>query len=235
MTAPALTPWRLIRVHFAWVPILPLFFTLLMGWAAGDTDYLSERLARDGIDTTAEVLRLSRSEQRRDNSPVQYTHHATVRFTALDGTERTETLDVSLSYYDRARVGQIVPLRMVPDEPRALELEPGTTGRSSWVFGIGAAVFLLATLGSAYVVYADMPSMLRAARRGQARQARVTGMTDTGWKVSDDSLWRLEWTDETGLRGESRRRRRAALPGIGDTITVHHDPRDNRTWWVGDF
>lgn len=239
MSAPAspprLTLRRLFSVHFLWVPFVPLVFTLLMGWAWGDTGYLADRLRTDGVDTTAEVMALRVNERRDSDGDLIRTFVAVIAFD--DGTRfsRDEPVEVSRGFYETLSVGQMVPVRYVPDEPRALEVEPGKNNRNSWLFGIAALLFLMPTIGAFYVVWGNLPSMWRAARSGITRQARVTGITETGWKVNQHHLYRVEWRDQTGLTGQSRRRRHGALPKVGETITVHLDPRADRTWWQGDF
>lgn len=234
-TIPSLSPLRLMRVHYLWVPLLPLAFALLMLIAGGGQGSLADALARDGIDTTAEIRGLMVETETDRNGNESYKYHVTVRFTAQDGLPRTARVLTSRGYYADHAVGQRVPLRYSPSTEDAVELEPGSLRTGSRLFLGAAVIFGLAGLAAAWERFRHLPSMLRAAHGGQMRQARVTGHKDTGWKLNDTALYTMTWTDESGTQGQSRRRLRANLPDSGETITVCIDPRGARGWWVGDL
>ena len=185
---PSLSPLRLVRVHFLWVPFLPLAFALLMAVASGGQGSLADALDRDGIDTTAEIRGMVIQTETDSNGNESYKYFVTVRFTAQDGLPRSERIQTSRGYYADHSVGQQVPLRYSPSVEAALELEPGWLESGSWAFFGASVIFGLAGLAALWERFHALPSMIRAARGGQTRRARVTGHRDTGWKLNDSTL-----------------------------------------------
>lgn len=77
----------------------------------------------------------------------------------------------------------------------------------------------------------DTASMWRAARRGEVRQAVVTGHEATRWHSGGFFLRRLTWQDAVGARGHWGPARGDTLPDKGTRIIVYADPVTGRTWW----
>ncbi len=78
-------------------------------------------------------------------------------------------------------------------------------------------------------------SALRAARRGEVREARVIAHARAGRRRGAPR--RLAWRDARGQRGESRPRPEGALDHlpVGSVVVVYADPLTGRGWWEEDL
>jgi hypothetical protein len=78
-------------------------------------------------------------------------------------------------------------------------------------------------------------SAVRATRRGEVREARVTSHARAGRRRGAPR--RLAWSDARGVRGQSRPRADGALDPwpVGSVIVVYADPLTGRGWWEEDL
>jgi hypothetical protein len=78
-------------------------------------------------------------------------------------------------------------------------------------------------------------SAVRAASRGEVREARVTAHARAGRRRGAPR--RLAWCDARGARGQSRPRPEGALDRwpVGSVVVVYADPLTGHGWWEEDL
>lgn len=225
---------RLFLRHHLWIPLIPLMIALGFAGVGGSLLVRERELARDGVDAVAVIthrsIRTSRDSD--GNTRTHYRLHYIFNPTSDQHVEGVQ--DVRSRFYNAVRVGQEVPVRFLPRNPGVNAVEP--TGV------IFPAIFLLVGLSTGLVglgivgyMLRNKASILRAARKGEVREARVTGHEATNVQINGRTQYRFAWIDAAGAEGRSAMTDYRKLPQTGQVVTVYIDPRSGRGWWEGDF
>lgn len=225
---------RLARRHLLWLPLLPLAFALVFGTIGAVQVQKARLFAREGVDGSAQVVaREIRSRRDRDGNTTTE-RIVTYRFQSLSGETVQGVEAVSRGLYDSLAPGQPVAVRYLPGNPAVNTLEPGIGAFEVIILGVGLLALGIGG-GLAAFLLRNKLSILRAARRGEVREARVTGHVVTGVKVNGRTQYRFRWVDAAGQEGESAMAALGDLPAEGAVVAVYVDPRTGRDWWEGDF
>jgi hypothetical protein len=107
-----------------------------------------------------------------------------------------------------------VHVRSWTKDPRSFEIGPEPAAGSAWGSLIAAAITGVAA-----------PLLVLTAER---REVGITGQTDGSEKANSRALWRASWRAADGAVGVSTPILRAALPGLGRTVTILVDPTGRR-------
>lgn len=230
-----ITLGRLIRRHYLWVPLLPVAFAVLFGLIAQSMRENANRLAVHGIEGIATVTDRDIRVRRDSDGNQQRDHYLTYRFSLPAGDTVSFRRTVSEGFYRRTGLGMELPVRYIPHDPATHELEPGSTAQGSWIFGALALVLGGVGAASVWIIGRRKASLLRAARHGEVRQARVTQIEPANIVVNGQPRYRLRWTDAAGDEGHSGPHPLKALPEPGSVIVVYVDGRTRTGWWEEDF
>lgn len=226
--------WRVVGRHYLWLPVIPAVLALILGgvgwllWAEART------MARDGVQAVAVVTdrriltQTDRDGSRSTRYVVAYRFNPSSDQT-VDGDDQ-----VSRALYDQLAVGQSVTVRFLPDDPARNDLEPDGPWLPAFLLAL-AGVALVVALGLGRMFGGRKLSILRAARAGEVREARVTGHVTTNVQVNGRTQFRFAWTDAAGVPGQSALMDLRALPETGSVVRIYVDPRSGRGWWEGDF
>lgn len=195
----------------------------------------SQRLQREGVETTAELTRVYRSEDRDTDGTRSYSYHVAFRFT-VDGKLYEDNQTVSNAFYQTVGTGQRVPVRYLANDPSISEIEPGAT--ATWAFyarlaaiGLGFAALMAARAGWNR---ARLAAWLF--RHGVEDSAVVTDHVESWLRINDGSRWRARFRTANGREGETYLARQRNLPPVGMTIYVLSDPDGRRdSVWSGDL
>lgn len=134
----------LFNRHF-WLSIPFFLFSLGLGLTGLVIGGRASDLARDGVETVAEVLaRETWSTRGSAGGPATVHHQLTVRF--LDTALEPVVLDLPApqTLYDSVAAGDRIPVRHLPEDPETAELVAGTTAIDAAGFGQIALVMALA-------------------------------------------------------------------------------------------
>lgn len=222
---------RLFTRHFIWAPLIPALIALITGAIASHQLRTAELLDIYGIEATATITArdIRRSRDSEGNERVEY--YVTARFQPATGPEVTTRHSVSRTRFEALPPGTETPLRYVGHDPAISEIEPGRAALTGRILGWLAAAGMVVALGIAFWVGRRKASLFRAARRGEVRQARVTGRVVTNTRINGHRQYRLTWTDAAGSAGRSGLFRAEVLPPEGSVIVVYVDGRSGRGWW----
>lgn len=225
---------RLFFRHWLWLPLFSLVFALVFTTAGAVFLNEARRMARDGLDTVAVIthrnIRTSRDSD--GNTRTHYRLHYIFNPTSDQHVEAAQ--DVSSRFYNSVQVGQEVPVRYLPYDPGRNALEPPGRVLPVVFLAIGLAASAI-TLSLVFVLGRNKLSLIRAARLGEVRQARVTGHEITNTQVNGRTQYRFGWLDAAGAEGRSAMTDYRELPEIDSVVAVYIDPRSGRGWWEGDF
>lgn len=223
-----------------WVAAIPLVIGLVAAFAWVQIADRSARFDDAGVEVTATVT--GKRESRRMGGSGTRTTDYYVRVSYSTGSALEGTLDihfaeeqVSSGFYERVSRGDKVPVRVLPDEPGTVEIEPGATSSNALWAGVAGAVFIL--LGLALIGFG-----IRAAAR--AIRIRDSGV-ETEARADDIVVQgqfrtlKFSFTDEQGQprSAKSRPARARRFEGIapGAPVRVFYDPeRPERAYWEGD-
>ena len=225
--------WRAYaRNPFLWVGLLCLCLALLFLPIGGLHLRDAQRLASDGVDTTATVVDHATHTSRTNNGNRRTSYSVTLRYSDQRGGQHTTRLSVSSETYQRLGIGRQTPVRYVASDPTIAEVEPGENRRNGLIMaGVGGASALGAALLLVFFLRSSA-AQRRAMARGERRQARIVAHHQVG--KARARTFSAEWTDGH-TTGRSRTLKEAALPAIGTTITVCIDPVSGKGWWVDDL
>jgi hypothetical protein len=227
---------RLFVRHWLWVPLIPLLAGVifsLIGWVVIAE---ANRLERDGVDTVATVTaRDIRTETDRDgNRTTRY--YVSYRFTPTSDQTVNARDSVARTTYDAAQVGQGVAVRYLPDDPGVSRLSSEGTGRGGgMIFGLVGLVLLMAGGGLGWWLLRGKLSAIRAARRGEVREAEVLDHQPTNTSVNGRTQYRFRWIDASRQEGLSTMMDYNRLPAPGTVLKVYVDPRTGRGWSELDY
>ena len=233
----------LLQRQRAWLAGIPLVIALIAGTLALVQSQRQQTFQTEGVETEARILN-TRERVRRttssDGSPRrERSYFADYEFESADGTTHQGEERVTASFYRNTNRGDTVPIRYMPDNPDQVSLDPSYQGGLIRALVI---VTLIALGISAYAIpryWRRTAAMLRAAREGAARQAKVQDYLPSRARIGDEpASWRLHWRDETGAEGESLNQGRMWLMAharVGDTITVMVDPVSEQAFWERDL
>ena len=226
----------------AWLAGIPLVIALVAASAAVVQSHRQQTFQTEGIETRAQVLNTRESVRRivtGDGSRRERQYFVEYRFDTADGVTQQGEARVTASFYRDTDPGDTVPIQYMPDDPEQIILDQSWGRGFVWAFSI-VALISLGIAGYAIRHYwRRTAAMLRAARRGTARQANVIDHLPSRTRIGDEpAFWRLHWRDETGGEGESLNQGRMWLMAhgrIGDTITVLVDPVSRQSFWDRDL
>ena len=201
---------------WGWVPLLCfLVATLaLYAWRAAGDD--ARALARDGIAVEARITDLDHFETRRvGDSHRSEDFLVTVAYSSGKATDNTlelheERRSVSESFFAGLVMGQTLTIRMLPDEPGLIEVEPG------WVEGNASAA-----------------GAQRMRTRGHPRKGEVVEIHS----VEGYQILRYRWRGGDGGQHEGRSPaigKASVLVGLkpGDSVDLLEDPlHPDRAIW----
>jgi hypothetical protein len=160
-----------------------------------------------------------------------------LRFADARGQVHTVREDIGARRWNRLETGDTLPVRYAESDPSVIETREGETARTALWLGIAAAAMGAAALGLTARALRRAASLIRAARRGEVREARVTDHARTGTTINKVRQYRLAWTDATGAEGRSMLHpldRLAPWPP-GSVAVVYADPRTGDTFWEEDI
>ena len=225
--------WRLgaLRVLF------PLLFAVSFGGVGLYTFQQAQLLDRYGIDGIATIEDKYTRTGRDSDGRTTVTYYLSYTFRPEGGSPLSDTESVQRSFYNQVRAGDEVPIRYVSHRPEVNEIEPGANRLIGWIFGGVGLIAAIVTVGLAWWMWKRKLSVLRAATKGEVRQARVTGMRQTNVQKNNRQMYVLQWVDASGQEGESRMYTHDALSDYpaGSVIVVYVDPKTGRGWWEEDF
>lgn len=228
--------WRRLFVrHFIWVPAIPLVVALVLGGFGWHNLKLAQVLELHGVEAVATItnreIRRSRDSEGRERTEyrVYYT------FRPATGPAAEGRASVSRTTYNQLTPGTETPVRYVLHDPAISEIEIGGTLWLGRLFMLIAVPIGAVGLGLALWIGRRKVSLLRAARRGEVREARVTAHHLTNVQVNGRSQYRMTWLDAAGVEGQSGMHDLQDLPPEGSVIVVYVDPRSGRGWWEDEF
>lgn len=226
--------WRVFVRHHLWVPLIPLMVALVTGFIGLGLWNSAHQMAREGVEAVAQVT------DRRIRTTTDSDGNRTTRYIVSyafrpSSDQRVEAEDaVSRDFYDGLEVGGPVSVRFLPSDPARSQLQPaGVAGPVALLIVAVVAAGIMVVL--AWFFWGNKLSILRAARSGEVREARVTGSEATNVQVNGRTQYRVTWTDAAGQPGRSAMMDYQALPRAGEVLRIYVDPRTGRGWWENDF
>lgn len=226
--------WRVFVRHHLWVPLIPLLVAVVTGVIGLGLWNSASQMARDGVEAVAQVTdrRIRTTTDSDGNRTTRYSVSYTFRPSSDQRVEAEDT--VSRAYYDRVEVGGQVSVRFLPSDPARSQLEPaGVVAPVALLTVAVVAAGIMVVL--AWFFWGNKLSILRAARSGEVREARVTGSETTNVQVNGRTQYRATWMDAAGQTGRSAMMDYQALPKTGEVLRIYIDPRSGRGWWENDF
>lgn len=226
---------RLIRRQMLWLPLVPLFVALVFGAVAWQEARHASLLERHGVDTLARVTGREARVERDDDNNRYVAYYLSYTYDAGLGDVFDSSRSVGPALYDRTRVGDEIPLRFVFHQPDLHAIESGDSRFIATIFGLFTALFGAVALALGLWMARRSASLIRAARYGEVREARVTGHRASTFSVNNVPLMQATWQDAIGQTGLSTPMRPEFLPAVDSVIVVYVDPVEGQGWWAGDF
>ena len=223
--------WR----HYLWVPLIPaavaaVFLTLAAGRFA-----TADLLERHGVTVTGQVIDTEIIRRRNQNGANSTDHYLIYSFRTLAGEEGRGRGGVSISRFNASPIGTPIAVTYAEVDPSISTLDPSEPRLSAWDFAVGGAVASIGAGVLGWVMLRLKRSALRAARRGEVRQARVRALSPGSLRVRGEQYYQMEWIDAAGQTGQSRNHPLARLPQREAVIVVYVDPETGRGWWENDL
>ncbi|MCC5986420.1 MAG: DUF3592 domain-containing protein [Pararhodobacter sp.] len=237
MKRPGVSIYAILMRQRAWLLAFGLVFTVAFGAVSLILSAEARQLAQHGVEAEATIVSLDTRTRRDSDGNRRTTYLVTYRFDLPGGETQRNRDTVSRGYYRSVSRGDQVTMRYLPDDPATAELERGSARRNSILFGLVALVAAGGTGGAAWWFWQRSAAMIRAARRGAKRTARVIAHVDSRARVNDRPLFQLHWMDSAYQEGHSLKHRAEELADwpAGSEITVYVDPQTGQAFWEEDL
>lgn len=226
--------WRLFTRHWLWLPVLLMVFGLVVAGLGGNEYRRNRQLDRSGVDGIAVIEDRSIHTRRDSEGRTRTSYRVRFSFAPASGDRISAQRNVAPGFYGSVRVGDQVPVRYLPDRPQVNAIGPMRRREPLIFLLIGLAVVAGAS-GFALVLGRNKLSLIRAARHGEIREARVTAHEQTNVQVNKRQQYRFSWFDAAGASGRSAMLDFHKLPEVGSVVRVYIDPDSDRGWWEGDI
>ncbi|MCC5964670.1 MAG: DUF3592 domain-containing protein [Natronohydrobacter sp.] len=226
--------WRIARrLGLFWLAF-PLIFALGFGGVAISMSAQMILLARDGVTGEAEVL-ARQIERRRDSEGREtVTYYLQYRYLP-EGHHQpiTKRQSISRRLYEQVQQGQIIPVTYAWTQPDRATVDPRHDRFGMILFGVVGGIGAVIALGLGGWMLSRKLSVLRALRRGEVREARVTGLRRSNVQKNKVQQYVIDWEDAKGSTGSSMMDAQETLlrHPIGSVIVVYIDPKTGRGWW----
>lgn len=226
--------WRVARrLGLFWLAF-PLIFALGFGGVAISMSAQMIQLARDGVTGEAEILARHIERQRDSNGRETVTYNLRYRYLPEGHAEPLEKRQsVSQTFYEQVHVGQIIPVTYVWTQPERASVDMRNDRIGTIIFGVIGGIGMLVSMGLGGWMVSRKLSILRALRRGEVREARVTGLRRSNVQKNKVAQFVIDWEDAKGSTGSSMMDAQETLlrHPIGSVIVVYIDPKTGRGWW----
>ena len=223
-----LSPW-------GWWFLVAVTVTLICLAIAQSGARSAERLAKEGVDASAEVTDVRRTSSRDSDGDIDYDYEVAYRF-MVDGRPYERRVDVAYDFYLKIGHGDIVPVRYWSKDPSLSEIEPGSAAFQALFGQIATGVSGLVALILGRLGWRRARAAAWMNRHGVARQATVKGLVDTKVSVNKTPRFRATWQESDGREGSTWMARLDRLPTVGSQITILSDPEGRRdSIWEGDL
>lgn len=223
--------WR----HHLWVPLIPAAVAAVFLSLAVARFATADLLERHGITVTGQVIDTQIIRRRNHDGANSTDRYLIYSFHTLAGQEGRGRGAVSLSRFNASPIGTPIAVTYAEVDPSVSTLDPGAPRLSAWAFALGGAVAAIGAGVLGWVMLRLKRSALRAARRGEVRQARVRALSPGSLRVRGEQYYQMDWIDAAGQSGQSRNHRLARLPERDAVIVVYVDPETGRGWWENDL
>lgn len=206
-------------------------FLLLGWWVVGPPDPRTHTEERGGFDEYEVVLTITGKTRR--PGPEGMEHRVAYTYRAQDGASRYEEEVLPVESWDLIAIGDRFPATIRDHWTETVTI-PGTPDP----LAVAARWLLLGGAGGLFVA-AAVPVLreggraraaVRALRRGEVREARVTGH-----ETMDGRIWRMVWIDAADETGRSMEGAQGDMRPVGSVIVVYADPVTGATWWEEDL
>lgn len=223
-----LNPW-------GWWVLAAVLVTLVCLAIAQSGARSAERLAKEGVDATAEVTDVRRTSSRDSDGNIDYDYEVTYRF-VVNGQTFEKQVDVAYDFYLRIGQGDILPVRYWSKDPSLSEIEPGSAAFQALFGQIATGVSGLVALILGRLGWRRARAAAWMNRHGVPRQVTVRGLVDTKVSVNKSPRFRATWQESGGREGATWMARLDRLPTVGSQITILADPEGRRaSIWEGDL
>lgn len=226
--------WRLVqRLGLYWLAF-PILFALVFGGVGLVMTRDALLLAREGVVTQALVLDKQIETRRSSDGKTSTSYHIRYIFHPNERAEPiTRRQSVSRSLYRQAETGTEIPVTYAWSNPDRASIDPSHDRLGAYIFGGFGALATLISLGLGGWMFGRKLSILRALRRGDVREARVTAIRETNVRKNKERQYVIDWVDATGETGTSMMDGFKTLSKHpeGSVIVVYIDPKTGRGWW----
>lgn len=226
--------WRIARrLGLFWVA-LPLVFALVFGGVAVAMGAQMALLARNGVTGEAQVLERQIERRRSSDGNESTTYFLRYRFTPLGHAGAiVKRQSVSRSLYQSVSEGESIPVVYAWNQPERASVDLRHDRFGLILFGSFGGIGALVALGLGGWMLRRKLSVIRALRRGEVREARVTGLRRVNVRKNKRQQYVLDWIDAVGDTGSSMMGDPDAFDAypVGSVIVVYVDPHTGRGWW----
>lgn len=223
--------WR----HQLWVPLIPAVVAVVLLSVAAARFATADLLERHGITVRGQVIEQQIIRRRTQDGANSADHYLIYSFRTLAGEEGRGRGAVSVSRFNSSPIGTPLDVTYAEVDPTVSTLDPGAPRLSALAFALGGAVAGIGAGVLGWVMWRQKRSALRAARRGEVRQARVRALSPGSLRVRGEQYYQMDWIDAAGQSGQSRNHPLARLPERDAVIVVYVDPETGRGWWENDL
>lgn len=228
---------RLLARSHAWIGLPPMLFALVFAVIGHFEAQRARLLDAYGIEGVAEVIDREIRVSTDSDGRSRRSYYLYVRFDAVDGGGTIEAMrSVARSRYDATAVGDRIAVYYVRHAPEIMELERGEAATMGFAFRVVSVLLVLVGLGLVTWLLRRERPLLRAARHGEVREARVISHEPVPGK-GKIRRFRINWRDAAGAPGASGvhpEGRVAAVPP-GSVIVVYVDPLSGAAFWDEDI
>jgi hypothetical protein len=218
-----------------WLVMLGVAAIIAAGWLYLSTGNRLARLAEEGVTVTATITEMHELVTqldgigRRSSDSETTDYFATVTYLDPTGARQTVEQSVSKTWYDTWFPNQQVDIRVLPDDPSVVAIDPGHQQTSGNVGALALIAAGVVAMGTGWLLHRQMAGRAALGVTGVPATAQVMKLVQNGAFQRVKYSFTVDGTLYTGLSLPKGDGRYAALKP-GDGFAVRYDaarPRRN--------
>ncbi len=211
-----------------WMFLFVLFLATVFGFSAVMSAQTEQAFIREGQTTEAVIIKKSS-----DSTSHSTSYTVSYQFETADGTSEYDIQGVSRAFFDSVEKGHRYPVRYLPSNPTASEIEIGHGAKSGDQFMTLAALLFVIGFGGMLIWVRRAKAKITLRNTGEIHRAEVMAHDLIERRNGEAKYGRAIWREGDNI-GQTGALPLGNLPQVGQMITLYTAPSGKPAIWEGE-